>query len=181
MRYLILLALMLCLPVRGEAWQVVGGGVASDGGYTISQTAEDNAILNIYNGKTRGQSFLATSDGTLVKFRFKTGSTGSGGNGTVDVRCGAARDLSTMYVGGSVANVSNATIYEVALSGGGLSVTSGNTYYCAATVVSNLYADRVSLAYIANDSTYANGHAQTATGWVLSDSNYDHWFEAVVE
>lgn len=29
MRYLILLALMLCLPVRGEAWQVVGGGDAN--------------------------------------------------------------------------------------------------------------------------------------------------------
>lgn len=26
MRYMILIALLLCLPVRGEAWQVVGGG-----------------------------------------------------------------------------------------------------------------------------------------------------------
>lgn len=31
MKYLILVALMLCLPVRGEAWQVVGGGSAPDG------------------------------------------------------------------------------------------------------------------------------------------------------
>ena len=30
MRYLILIALLMCLPVRGEAWQVVGG-VASSG------------------------------------------------------------------------------------------------------------------------------------------------------
>ena len=29
MRYLILLALLMCLPVQGEAWQVVGGGGAS--------------------------------------------------------------------------------------------------------------------------------------------------------
>lgn len=29
MRYLIILALLMCLPVRGEAWQVVGGGASS--------------------------------------------------------------------------------------------------------------------------------------------------------
>ena len=26
MRYVILIAMLMCLPVRGEAWQVVGGG-----------------------------------------------------------------------------------------------------------------------------------------------------------
>ena len=38
MRYLILLVmLLLCLPVRGEAWQVVGGGEAPIS-YTINET-----------------------------------------------------------------------------------------------------------------------------------------------
>ena len=35
MRYLILLALLLCLPVRGEAWQVVGGGASGGGTVTV--------------------------------------------------------------------------------------------------------------------------------------------------
>ena len=43
MRYLILIALLLCLPVRGEAWQVVGGGdkktsVSDSFDYTSGQT-----------------------------------------------------------------------------------------------------------------------------------------------
>ena len=35
MRYLILIALLLCLPVRGEAWQVVGGGASGGGTVTV--------------------------------------------------------------------------------------------------------------------------------------------------
>ena len=36
MRYLILAAMLLCLPVRGEAWQVVGGGAAQELGFCAS-------------------------------------------------------------------------------------------------------------------------------------------------
>ena len=35
MRYVILLAMLLCLPVRGEAWQVVGGGASGGGTITV--------------------------------------------------------------------------------------------------------------------------------------------------
>ena len=55
MRYLILLALLLCLPVRGEAWQVVGVG---GGSLTFTPTSTrdfEDATLSawtVYNPKS---------------------------------------------------------------------------------------------------------------------------------
>lgn len=42
MRYLILTALLMCLPVRGEAWQVVGGG----GGESLGPELVLNSMFN---------------------------------------------------------------------------------------------------------------------------------------
>ena len=42
MRYAILIAMLLCLPVRGEAWQVVGGG----GGESLGPELVLNSMFN---------------------------------------------------------------------------------------------------------------------------------------
>ena len=42
MRYLILIAMLMCLPVRGEAWQVVGG----DGGESLGPELVLNSMFN---------------------------------------------------------------------------------------------------------------------------------------
>ena len=53
MRYVILLALLLCLPVRGEAWQVVGGGEPALF-YSDGFTGTDDTLLsdgtNVFEG-----------------------------------------------------------------------------------------------------------------------------------
>lgn len=47
MRYAILIAMLLCLPVCGEAWQVVGGAAATSGAPFLSDTFTDVAATLI--------------------------------------------------------------------------------------------------------------------------------------
>lgn len=66
MRYAILLALLLCLPVRGEAWQVVGGGAAGPSAppsivsySTAWSTSTDSTSITIDNPTGSGGVLIA--------------------------------------------------------------------------------------------------------------------------
>ena len=108
MRCLILLALLLCLPVRGEAWQVVGGGgspssfCASQGTTLFCEDFSDGNIdgwsgatgsYQMYEGKAAikliaggGQEEVAytispkaLANGAIINWEFKTFRPCSGG------------------------------------------------------------------------------------------------------
>ena len=66
MRYVILLALLLCLPVRGEAWQVVGGeGVAEENPAFLLDTftASTDTVLSSHPPETGGTWVADTATG----------------------------------------------------------------------------------------------------------------------
>ena len=66
MRYLILLALMLCLPVRGEAWQVTGGGSVGVtlGPEKLNDPSFESGIMD--NPWSRSETTPTIEDGDLV-------------------------------------------------------------------------------------------------------------------
>ena len=75
MRYVILLAMLLCLPVRGEAWQVVGAGSSSGPVYTDCSAfpagasfyyTADHASGTTYACKSSSTTVTLTVNGTVV-------------------------------------------------------------------------------------------------------------------
>lgn len=68
MRYVILIALLLCLPVRGEAWQVLGGGAATSGGPFLVDTfteASANTLLSAHAPEIGG-AWASNGDATAT-------------------------------------------------------------------------------------------------------------------
>ena len=83
MRYAILIALLMCLPVRGEAWQVVGGAVAASGPFLSDTFTESNntAITShtpevggawAYDTALGGSVMLVNQSGDYVKLTEAT-------------------------------------------------------------------------------------------------------------
>ena len=73
-RYLILMALLLCLPVRGEAWQVLGGGVTtttdaieyeSVAGDYVSSDEDTLLVVPKPSGTVSGDTLIAISTSYL--------------------------------------------------------------------------------------------------------------------
>ena len=71
MRYVILLALLLCLPVRGEAWQVMGGGAT-----TAQCSATTDYIGNESFIEMSGTTGDLTSDRMMVSLHTPNCSSG---------------------------------------------------------------------------------------------------------
>ena len=75
MRYLILIALLLCLPVRGEAWQVVGGGVVACDDGLLSNGCFDNGETDWIKTLDSASLDMSVVDGqmvfTLSEFSYK--------------------------------------------------------------------------------------------------------------
>ena len=65
MRYAILLAMLMCLPVRGEAWQVVGGGAAGGAASAFydSFTESSNVLLANHTPESGGTWIADTATG----------------------------------------------------------------------------------------------------------------------
>lgn len=85
MRYMILIALLLCLPVRGEAWQVVGGGAATtSGGPFLVDTfteASTNTLLSAHAPEIGG-TWASNGDATAT-IDYTTGKLYTPTNGAV--------------------------------------------------------------------------------------------------
>lgn len=66
MRYVILMALLLCLPVRGESWQVVGGGSVGVtlGPEKLNDPSFESSVMNA--PWSRSETTPTIEDGDLV-------------------------------------------------------------------------------------------------------------------
>lgn len=169
MRHLILLAFLLCLPVRGEAWQVLGGGSGAgtnDATYTYNTTT--NGEYAVYDNRLIGQSWtVGAGEGGVVKSItfYKNTSTGSS---TLTCRIGTADgqiNMSSSYVQGSVVAGTEAGEIVVQFSNGP-TVSEGQNFAVACGVVAA--SPSIVLQYNLS-SVYSGGIGY----WTASGADYD--------
>ena len=121
MRYVILIAMLLCLPVRGEAWQVVGGGgdQPCDDGILANGCFDDDDLSGWTPYTTSGFSAAngtATVSNNGYTYRYVTASLDSGQSITTSEEYSYAITFIAMSAGsmcrfsvGGVSVVSSAT------------------------------------------------------------------------
>lgn len=163
-RYAILLAMLLvCLPVRGEAWQVVGGAAPP---VVISQT---NSSVTTFFSQGQAISFTTTVPITLSKIRMKLYLGSSNPPASREIRIGATCDLSASYIESLTATVTddvNSTIEFTSQSNPVLAAGS----YCVGTAPNVNIRHCTSSPVLQNMSAPAGWQEPSAGTWNFSSS-----------